>query len=319
MAGKMEPEDAFRLLGKRGEGVKTRKHRKNEGESFTEDQMDGSPRESPKWLRYTIISIITIFALSFIGLLTRGAFLLIDKKEQVTEEMSEKEPLVIYSEDEIEELITARLEAFLSCTTTQQRAEHVLSPKVEEEAMRDYYETRGNLDSALWKIELIKSATLAGGQLWMVAYLDVNKVLHYMRFERSGNAFLIQWSSSYGYGQLPWNTFASTQPSKPVQMRCFILRHTGTFPPGIDPTTHMIFVIENKRGEFTSTAIMNRDAEGFRRLVKLPNGARTPVNLSLKYTDSPTGTRQLTIDQLIHFQWHQSSISNKGMPVQLRE
>ena len=152
----------------------------------------------------------------------------------------------------------------------------------------------------------------------MVAYQDVNKTLKYIRFERSSNTFLIQWSSSYGYGELNWNDLARDRPSTPVQMRCFVLRHPNSLPPGINPALYLGLTIENKRGEFTSTAIMHRDAEGARMLSKLPEGTRNPVNLLLKYTDLPNGTRQLTVDKLLHFQWHQATMLNKGWPLPLK-
>ena len=318
MAGKMEPEDAFRLISHQGV-----KHRPlNPGaikeEADAEDKLDGSPQERPKWLRYTIISISTVVALSFIAILASGAYLLYDKKEVAPQEVTTEDLLVIFSEAEIEELVTARLKAFLDCTNTQQRLLHVLTPNIEQKAMFDFYEQRGNLDKALWKIELIKSANLEGTQIWMVAYQDVNKALKYIRFERSDNVFLIQWSSSYAYGELNWNDFARTQPSKPVQMRCFVLRHPDFLPPGIDPALYVGLTIENKRGEFTSTAIMHRDAEGAHLLSKLPKGTRNPVNLLLKYTDLPNGTRQLTVDKLLHFQWHQATMINKGRPVKFQ-
>ncbi|MFK7911516.1 MAG: hypothetical protein AB8F34_13090 [Akkermansiaceae bacterium] len=314
----MEPEEAFRLIDHRGVKHRALNPGQIKEEIDAEDKMDGAPAEAPKWIRYTIISIATVLALTFLIILGQGAYLLYDKKEPIPREIVVKEPPTIFSDTEIEKLITERLKAFLDCTNTQQRLLHVLTPKIEQEAMYDYYEQRGNLDKSLWKVELIKSANLEGTQIWMVAYQDVAKAIKYVRFERAGNEFLIQWSSSYGYSQLSWNEFARSQPRTPVQMRCFVLHNTNSLPPGIDPSDYLGLTIENKRGEFTSTAIMKRNSKGARMLLNLPLGTRNPVNLLLRYKDLPNGTRQLTVDKLLHFQWYQSSSTDKGRPLRLK-
>lgn len=318
MSGKMEPEQAFRLLNPRG--VKHRAVTPGEtlDEVDAENKLDGAPVETPKWMRYTIICITAILTVGFVGILATGTYLLYDKKDAPPETVAKEKPLIVFTKEETEERISATLKKFLDCTNTQERLQYVLAPEIERDSMIDYYENRGNLDVALWKIKLIKSANLEGMQIWMVAYLDVKKTLGYMRFERAGNQFLIQWSSSVAYGQLPWNTFVRSQPSEPVQMRCYILRNTGAAPAGFDPTTHSSFVVENQRGEFTELAIMRRDAEGAHLLESIPAESRNPVNLMLKYADLTNGTRQLIIDELLHFQWHQNTMSDKGRPLQFR-
>ena len=318
MAGKMEPEEAFRLIDPRGVKQRALTPGETVEKDDAEDQLDGSPTEAPKWLRYTIISITVIVSLCFVGVLASGVYLLYDKKEPELREFVQEEPLLMFSEDEVNQRIEATLRAFLDCTNTQDRLQYVIAAGIEHDSMVDYYEKRGNLDVTLWKIKLIKRANLEGIQIWMIAYLDVKKSLRYMRFERVENQFLIQWSSSVAYGKLPWNTFARSQPREPVQMRCYILRHAGTPPAGFDPLTHLSFVVENQRGEFTEVAVMRRDAEGAHLLELIPAKSSNPVNLMLKYTVLANGARQLTIDKLLHFQWHQHTMTYKGRPIQLK-
>ncbi len=318
MAGKMEPEEAFRLIDHRG--VKNRPI--NPGQTTevvdAEDKMDGAPAAAPKWLRFTIICVSVILIAGFIGILASGAYLLYDQNDPIPKTDAPNNSPIVFSDTESKELITSTLEKFLNCINTEERLKYVLTPEIERSRMIDYYEKRGNLDVALWKIKLIKPANIEGIQIWMVAYLDVKKNMRYMRFERMGNAFRIQWSSSVGYGELPWDQFAVAQPSEPVQMRCYILRNTGTNPSGFDPLIHYSFIVENQRGEFTKPAIMHRNSEGAHLLDSIPTGSRNPVNLLLKYTDLPNGNRQLVIDKLLHFQWHQHTMTDKGRPVKLR-
>ncbi|MBT8044521.1 MAG: hypothetical protein KJO79_06175 [Verrucomicrobiae bacterium] len=311
----MEPEEAFRLIDPRG--IKNRAVATNESpeQVDVEDLMTDKPTDSPKWLRYSIICISVILSLGFIALVARGVYLIYDKNEPIEKQAPEEEALVIFSEEEIHQQIEKILKAFLDCTSTRERLQYVLSPNLEETAMRDYYDKRGNLDTALWKIRMIKSTNLSQRQLWMVAYYDVKKRLRYARFERDGNRFLIQWSSSYAYGEMPWSEFISTEPDGPVAMRCYIIRQNAELPPGIDPSKYLGFVIENKRGEVTRFATMAKAAPGALLLSRLPIKTRNPVHLRLGYIDLPNGIRQLTILELIHFQWHQHTMGNKGQPV----
>jgi hypothetical protein len=101
-------------------------------------------------------------------------------------------------------------------------------------------------------------------------------------------------------------------------MRCYILRHEGVTPPGINPITNQCYVIENSHGEFTTLAVMQNDAEGANLLKKIPLDARIPINLLLCYKDLPNGTRQLTIEKLLHFRWHQQSAYDIGRPLMLQ-
>lgn len=319
MARKVEPEEAFRLIDHRG--VKNRPlnlGQKIEGIS-AEDEMDGKPAEAPKWIRYTIIAVAITLSVGFIGILISGAYLVYNQNAPTSKAISPDEPLIIYSEEESKNLITITLKKFLNCINTEERIDYVMSPDSERSRMINYYEKRGNLDVALWKVKLIKPATLDGARIWMVAYLDVKKNLRYMSLMRSGNQFLIQWSASVGYSELSWDQFTIKQPRKPIQMRCYALRNIGAVPANFDSSTHYGFIIENRRGDFTKFAIMPHSSEGARLLNSIPVGSRNPVNLLLKYIDQPNGTRQLVIDKLIHFQWYQNTITNKGRPVELRD
>lgn len=318
MAGKMEPEEAFRLIDPRG--VKHRPVAPGEEieEIDVEDQLIGSPQEKPKWLRYTIVSITAIVGLCFIAVLASGIYLLYDTKEPEVRNVEPEEPIIIFSKVEVELHIEASLKAFLDCTSTEDRLRYVATPESESHAMADYYDKRGQMDASLWKIRLIKAANLEGGQIWMVAYYDVKKRLRYARFERLKNRFVMQWSSSYGYGELPWSEFMSREPSGPISMRAFVLRHMEELPTGIDPKKYLGFVVENKRGEVTSFAIMDRSAEGAHLLSRIPPKTRTPVHLKLGFINLANGTRQLVIHELIHFQWHHHTMSSKGRPVRLK-
>jgi|TARA_B110000908_G_C10242553_1_gene446918 hypothetical protein len=318
MAGKMEPEEAFRLIDPRGVKQRALTPGETVEKDDAEDKLDGSPTEPPKWLRYTIISITVIVSLCFVGLLGSGIYLLYDKKEPEVRELKLEDPIIIFSETEVEQHIEATLKAFLACNSTEDRLLYVATPELEREPMIDYYDNRKQLDASLWKIRLIKAANLEGGQIWMVAYYDVKKRLRYSRFERSKNRFVIQWSSSYGYGDLSWSEFMSTEPTGPVAMRAFVLRHMNVLPAGIDPKKFFGFVVENKRGEVTSFAIMEKSADGAHLLSRIPPKTRTPVYLRLGYIDLSNGTRQLVIHELIHFQWRHHTMSSKGRPVRLK-
>ena len=230
-----------------------------------------------------------------------------------------EEPLVVYSVQEINRRITTRLKSFLKCSTTDERLPYVLSPETERSSMYDYYETRANLDFPLKKIQLIKPADIDSGRVWMVAYQDVADTQRYARFAQFGKQFYLQWSPSYAYGQMSWKHFARDTPSQPIQMRCYIRPHSGPQPPNIDPLDYRFFVIENLQGEFTAIAMMSRNAEGAPLLKDLSPNSRNPVNLMLGYTRLPSGIQQLTIHNLLHFQWHQTAPESKGAPMKLKQ
>lgn len=319
MAGKMEPEDAFRLIGNRGQGVKTHSRPANAAEPVADDCSSKPPSEPPRWLRFSVLALAVAVAAGFAGLLTRGAFLLIDQKKTAPRETVQEEPLRVLSEKEVKRRITATLKAFTNATGTEERLQYVAQPEKERAAMKNYYARRSLPDSPLWQIRLVKPVVLDGAQFWVVAYTDVRRAPHYVRMERSGNKFLLQWSSSYGYCEIPWERFIVEQPGDPVQMRCYIRPHTGELPPGLPATDYLGFTVEDKNGLFTGLAVIKRSSGDAPPLAALPPNTRNPVNLQLVYRTQPDGTRQLVIHRLIHFQWHQPTGTGKGAPVVVRE
>lgn len=317
MAGKIDPDKAFRLIHPLGKGKRpsTQKAKFTKG-SFLEKETPDQVTNPPAVFKHTSIVIAGLLATGFITILLVASYLLYNTKEPPPPPPPPK-PEKVFSQAKAHQAITDTLRNFLKCSTTEERLAYVLNPSSEKEAMIDYYDHRKNLDTPLWKIQLIEPANIEGLPIWMVAYLDVKKNLRYARLERSGDNILIQWSSSYAYSQLPWETFAVTQPEEPVQMRCFALRHSGPLPPGYDPATHLGFVIENQRGEFTALAVMDKKTKDAKVLNTIAPRSRNPVNLMLKYTALPGGTRQLTITELLHFQWHQPTGLSKGQPLKL--
>lgn len=230
--------------------------------------------------------------------------------------VAQPEPVVVeaFTDDEIRAEILEVLEKFLKAKTTSERLDFVFDPEVERAALADHYVGRGNRDLPLASVKFIKPVTLDGRRLWIVSYLDSLDEPHLLSFERQGNRFLIHWSASHAYGDLPWEKFSAQKPSEPTAMRAFLLRHDGPLPPGYLPEKWSAFVVEDDKGAFTEIAMIDRNSEDFALLDETPEGARLPVNVELVYAEGPNGIRQLIIHRLIHFQWLGPSIG-KGEPL----
>lgn len=276
--------------------------------------MTENPKEPPTILEH-VLKVGGVVAASFLGFaLICGLVLLYWKKDTEPPTAPAGEVLKEFTDEEIRAEIHANLERFLKLQTTAERLGFVIDPKIERAALANYYEGRGNRDVPLEGINFIKPVTLDGRRLWIVSYLDVRNENHLLSFERRGNRFLLHWSASYVYGELPWDRFAERKPSEPVAMRAFLLRHEGQMPPGFDSDEYAPFVVEDDKGAFTGMALMKRDAEGFALLADAPEGSKLPVNIEIFYSKEPGGDRQLMIHRLIHFQWLGSPLRGKGKP-----
>lgn len=315
MAGKLEPEDAFRLLGTRVVRHRAVAPGARAATIGVEESLEASSPEPRVWVRRTLIVLAVLAASGFILAVIFGAYLLL--KEQPQPAVSEV-PLTVFSEDQTREQITSTLREFLECANTEDRLRHVVNPDLERSALTDYYDRRGNIDVGFWRIQFIERVQLDEVPVWMVAYQDVERKTRYSLFQRVGSDMRIQWSASYSYGALDWSELARTQPDGPVQMRAYLLPHDGPLPPGVEAGSKHGYVIENTDGVFSALAIMDPTAEGAALLEKIPSKARVPVNLELGYTTSPYGGRQLVIHRLLHFQWQNRPLNDKGKPVELQ-
>jgi hypothetical protein len=315
MAGKLEPEDAFRLLGTRMLRHRAVAPGAKVATIGAEESFEADSSEPRVWFRRTLILLAMLAASGFVLSVIFGAYLLL--KEQPQPAIGDV-PLTVFSEEQTREQITSTLRDFLECANTEDRLRHVVNPDLERSSLTDYYERRGNIDVGLWRIQFIEHVQLEAVPIWMVAYQDVERKTRYSLFQRVGSDMRIQWSPSYSYGALDWSELARTQPDGPVQMRAYLLRHDGHLPPGVEGGSQRSYVIENADGFFSALAIMNSAAEGAALLDKIPSKARVPVNLELGYTKSPYGGRQLVIHRLIHFQWQNRPLNDKGKPVELQ-
>lgn len=262
-----------------------------------------------RFLGYFAAAVI----LAVVALLIVGGYLLSHRNTKETSTSSPPPTIPIaFTDEQIKALITDSLTRFLTCETTDERLRFVADPEREAPCLTDYYESRGNRDAGLKSINLIRPVLLDGLSLWVVSYTDSGDVRRNVTFQRAGNDFLLNWSSSYAYGELSWDDFASARPSEPVAMRAFLLRHEGEPPPGYSPQKWASYVVEDNSGHFTQLAVMERTAEGQSLIAESPPEAnRLPVFIRMHFENGALG-KQLVIDELIHFKWLGQSTLGKG-------
>ena len=309
----MKPEDAFSQIDAgeiRNRSVALGTNPEADAPDDPEEAVEAAaPGFFLRFLSYIAAAVIV----AVIALLMAGGYLLfIRNAPDTSAATADTETPTAFSELEIQAIITDSLTRFLKCETTEERLEFVADPEKEAPCLTDYYESRGNRDAELKSIRLIRPVLLDGLSLWVVSYTDSGDVRRNVTFQRAANRFLLNWSSSYAYGELPWDDFASARPSEPVAMRAFLVRHEGDPPPGYPPEEWAAYIIEDSSGRFTQLAVMERTAEGQSLIAESPPQAnRLPVFIRLHFENGPLG-KQLVIDELIHFKWLGQSTLGKG-------
>lgn len=308
----MKPEDAFQHID-----TGTIKNRSvtlgasveiQDPETLEETFEPTAPGYFLKSLKYVSAAV----SLAIIALLAAGAYLLSIPKTSDSAAAPPTEPPTAFSDGEIHAIITGNLTRFLECSTTEERIDYIADPDIEATHLADYYEARRNRDSPLRTVHIIKPIQISGHTLWVVSYTDAENARRSATFLRDGNRFLLNWSSSYAYGDLPWDVFSTARPAEPVAMRAFLLHHHGDPPPGYTPLEWAAYIVEDKAGEFTQLAVMRRSAEGQSLIEESPAEARLPVNIELHYGKDPQGQPQLIIDRLVHFKWWADPSQGKG-------
>lgn len=309
----MKPEDAFHLIDAGAVKNRTVSLATSPDTRDDEASQEGDKAAVPGYFNHTLRFVSAAVTLAIIALLVAGGYLLSNRKTPESSASAPPvKPLLAFSDGEIHTLITGTLNRFLECSTTEQRLNFVVDPDSETTHLIDYYEVRRNRDSPLRAIRLIKPILLSDHNLWVVSYTDAENTSGSATFKRVGNRYLLNWSSSYAYGDLPWDVFATARPSEPVAMRAFLLHHHGDPPPGYPSLDWATYIIEDKTGDFTQLAVMRRAAEGQSLMEHSPPEARLPVNIELLYEEGPHGQPQLVIGRLIHFKWLGDSSTNKG-------
>lgn len=309
----MKPEDAFSQIDAgeiRNRSVSLGTNPEAEAPDDPENTVEAAvPGFFLRFLSYIAAAVI----LAVIALLMAGGYLLfIRKAPETSASTPDTKPPIAFSEEEIRSIITDSLTRFLTCETTEERLKFVADPEREAPCLTDYYESRGNRDAGLNSIRLIRPVLLDGLSLWVVSYTDSKDARKNVTFQRAANRFLLNWSSSYAYGELSWDDFASARPSEPVAMRAFLVRHEGDPPPGYPPEKWATYIIEDNSGRFTQLAVMARTAEGQSLIAESPPEAnRLPAFLRLRFENGALG-KQLVIDELIHFKWLGQSTLGKG-------
>ena len=309
----MKPEDAFSQIDAgeiRNRSVSLGTNPELEAPEDPEEAVEAAvPGFFLRFLSYIAAAVIV----AVIALLMAGGYLLfIRKAPDTSAATADTKPPTAFSDLEIHAIITDSLTKFLKCETTEERLKFVADPEREAPCLTDYYESRGNRDAELKSIRLIRPVLLDGLSLWVVSYTDSGDVRRNVTFQRAANRFLLNWSSSYAYGELSWDDFASARPSEPIAMRAFLLRHVGDPPPGYSPLEWASYIVEDESGRFTQLAVMKRTAEGQSLIAESPPDAnKLPVFIKLHFENGALG-KQLVIDELIHFKWLGQSTLGKG-------
>ena len=253
------------------------------------------------------------FAAGTILLVTGGWLASARKQTSPSPSTPASHPPAPLTDAEIAHRISDHLSRFLKSDTTEEKLRHVAEPRSEAPRLSDYYETRGNRDAPLREIHLIRPVQIGESHLWVVSYTAVDGIRRNATFTRSGDDFLLNWASSYAYGELPWEVFANAQPTEPVAMRAYLLHYDGNLPPGYSAADWAAYVIEDKDGTFTELALMSRTSMDQPLIGQSPRGTRLPVHLELGYHIGSAGRKQLVIHSLIHFRWWNDSSSGKGI------
>lgn len=307
---KIAPQEAFnQLMRPKKPSSSSSKGARDveEGFGLKNDRRVG---KRPRWLKVIFIgATITGVLLLIVGMVFFYGIL----SSQAEPTMMVKPPVIaapaLISQEEAKGMIETNLRAFLAAESNEGRLQYIYMPQDERGSLDIYYDQRGILNAPLWKVERIELVKSAQGEIWFVVYRDLHRKERLISFQRVGDDYLLHWSAMTAFCEVPWPKFIVERPEGPVTMRCYLRHYGDVWPLGISPDQYHCFLLEDRDGLFSETAIMRLDADGCNKLKLLPKNGRHPATLQLGY-ESPASDRaekRLNIISLEHLRWQKMS------------
>jgi len=204
---------------------------------------------------------------------------------------------------------TQTIRAFFAAESPAERLHFILAADRLRQPLEKFYR-RANAPQPTDVSVASLRFVLIDAQPWCFAKIDLpGGQTQLAALKQTDDGYKLDWESLVAYGELPWDTFYSTRPEQPTQMRVHLAHTSYHNYKYSDPSRYAAYRITPKNGGSWLYGYVVRGSAADAALAQIvQKGMIQPANIRLHFEPDAGADNLAIIDELIHARWTSPSL-----------